>query len=172
MSKLNGLLAGVLTVNCAVLEVGAAPAGGLDGTVAGAVGLTDGLGRAVGCGAAGAGAPIFSATSCGGLPSPTGISSVSPATDMNPLIPPGACQVHTCAPDFRSKARTLPVKVDVKTRSPTTVAAPKSGASRFAFHWIWPVAASIASSSPVPFATSAMVNFVAVKLEAAFTTGT
>ena len=158
VSKLNGSLAGVPTVNWPALDAGATPAGGLD--------------VALGCGVACADAPILSATTCGGLASPTGTSSVSPATDRNPLIPPGACHIHTCLPNVRSKASTLPLKVDVKTRSPATVAAPKSGASRFAFYRIWPVAVSSASSSPVPFATSARVNFVAVKVEAAFTTGT
>src|SRR5438105_2419586 len=141
VSTLNGSLAGVPTVNWPPLDAGATPAGGLD--------------AALGCGVACADAPIFSATTCGGLASPTGTNSVSPATDRNPFIPPGACHIHTCLPDVRSKASTLPLKVAVKTRSPATVAAPNVGASRSAFHWIWPVAASIASNSPVPLLTSA-----------------
>src|SRR6266849_9904811 len=76
VSKLNGLLAGVPTVSWLAPGAGAAPPDGFD----------VGVGWAV----AGADAPIRRATSCGVLATPTGTSSVSPATEMNPLTPPGA----------------------------------------------------------------------------------
>src|SRR6266576_4354247 len=71
-------------------------------------------------------APSLSDTSIGVAPRPTGTSNRSPAAARNPLIPPGACHDHTCLPDVRLNARTLPLKVEVKTRSPATTTLPKS----------------------------------------------
>ena len=113
VSNASEFSAGVITVNCAVLDC-------VTGAVV-AVGRA--LGWAIGC-APVADAPIFSATSWGELARPTGTSRISPATEMNPLIPPGARQLHTCFPDARSNACTSPANVEVNTRSPATVAPP------------------------------------------------
>src|ERR1700682_672446 len=109
-------------------------------------------------------APSFNATSIGDAPSPTGTSSRSPAAVMKPLVPPGACHDHTCLPVARLNAITLPLNVEVKTRSPATSALPTARESSFEVQTIRPLFTSIASSSPVPVAAFGREKLVSVKL--------
>src|SRR4030042_5400237 len=95
---------------------------------------------------------VFSrnATSCGLGPIPTGKRIKSPAAAGQPLIPPAAWYVHTCAPVLLLKAYILPSSVEVNTTSLTAVAPPTFSELNLAFQRGLPVLTSIAVNSPVP----------------------